>query len=297
MMNYRFLVYLLLCALMLTAFEWPVTKVLITATFGESRGDHFHAGIDLAGDEEEIKPISAGDLVFQYDEGTSYSSIPIGLGSYVVLEDDTGIRSLYAHIKKGTIPLAKKRFEKKDTVGIIGNTGYSLGKHLHLTIIDQKEKIILNPLIVFKNEAKMIEDNTPPVVESLYYKNKQGQLIELTERIELDLEMIELYIRGHDMHDGVKAEVAPYELKVVHNDMKIIHIIFNALQFKDGAYCLNSCGKDFSDIYITNRSFDDLMYLGRVELVKGRNQIDIMLIDFNGNSTLREVNVWVGSPL
>ena len=159
-MRYRLLLCFLLCVLLLTAFDWPVAKVLITATFGESRGDHFHAGIDFGGGEQKIKPISSGNVVFRYDEGTSFSSIPIGLGSFVVLEDDTGIRSIYAHIKKGTIPLIPKRFEKQDMIGVIGNTGYSLGKHLHLTIIDHKEKIILNPLIVFKNEAKLIIDKT-----------------------------------------------------------------------------------------------------------------------------------------
>jgi len=296
-MKYRLMLYLLLFALLLTAFEWPVAKVLITATFGESRGDHFHSGIDLAGDDQEIKPISAGNVIFRYDEGVSFSSIPIGLGCFVVLEDNTGIRSLYAHILQGTIPLTKKRFEQQDTIGIIGNTGYSFGKHLHLTIIDHKEKTILNPLIVFKNENKLITDKIPPVIENLYYRNKQGELIELLDHAVLNLERIELFVRGHDRYDGVKAAVAPYELKVVHNDMKIIHIIFNALQFKDGVYCLNSCGKDFSHLYITNESFTDLMYLGKVEFVKGKNQINIMLIDFYGNSTVREVDIWAGSPL
>ncbi|MBN1797990.1 MAG: M23 family metallopeptidase [Spirochaetales bacterium] len=295
-MKYRMIVYLVLFSLLLTAFEWPVSKVLITATFGESRGDHFHAGIDLAGEDQEIKPVSAGDVVFRYEEGVSFSSIPIGLGSFLVLEDDTGIRSLYAHIKQGTIPLSQKRFEKQDTIGIIGNTGYSFGKHLHLTIIDHKEKIILNPLIVFKNEAKFIKDRTPPVIEALYYKSKEGELKELLDHAVLNLELIELFVRGHDIHDGVKAAVAPYEIKVVHNDMRIIQIIFNALQFKDGVYCLNSCGKKFSDLYVTNKSFADVMFLGKVELVKGKNQIDITLIDFYGNTTAREVNIWVGSP-
>ncbi|MEJ2664754.1 MAG: M23 family metallopeptidase [Spirochaetia bacterium] len=295
-MRNRVVLAVLLSGLFLFSFDWPVSRVLITATFGESRGDHFHSGIDLAGEEQKITPVSPGKLVFRYDEGSSYSSVPVGLGSFVVLEDKTGIRSIYGHIKKRTIPTDKKSFQKNDVIGIMGNTGYSMGRHLHLTIIDHREKTILNPLTVYKNEAKVIKDRVPPVIEELYYKNNVGELTVLQSNAVVDTEKLLLYLRGYDLMGNTDIRVAPLDIKVVHNEMKIIDIRFNALQFKEGVYRLNSCGKSFSDIYTPGESFSDLLCLGEVGLVNGKNILTISLTDFYGNTTSREVDVWVGSP-
>jgi murein DD-endopeptidase MepM/ murein hydrolase activator NlpD len=283
-------------AVLTLCFEWPLSKIIITATFGESRGDHFHTGIDFAGEEAEIKPIAAGEVVFRFAMGESFSSVPVGLGSYVVLEDKTGIRSLYAHIKKGTIPLDKKRFELNETLGIVGDTGYSLGKHLHLTIIDHKEKTILNPLVLYKNEGKETADKKPPVINDLFYKDNAGGLIKFSDDTLLNQEKIEVLVSGFDVQDNSANPLAPYEIVVERNEMKITDIVFNALQFKDDEYRLNSCGKSFADLFVNDTSFTDLINLGKIDLIKGKNVIRVSLIDFNGNTTAREINIWVGSP-
>ncbi len=288
---------LFILCLLLFAFEWPVSKVIITATFGESRGDHLHSGIDLAGEEQEIKPISPGKVVFYYDEGATYTSVPVGLGSFLVLEDDTGIRSLYAHLKKHTINPDKVSYTKDDTVGIMGDTGYSLGRHLHLTIIDHKEKTILNPLVVYKNEAKIIHDKTPPVIKDLYYKNGEGKLAELPQEIEYNADKIELYVRTYDSPGRPGGTVAPFAVQVVRNEMKVADIRFNALLFKDGRYYLESCGKSFEDLYPLTGDQSDILSLGRVGLINGKNHLVITVGDFNGNTSSVEVNVWVSSPL
>jgi hypothetical protein len=288
---------LFMLCLLLLAFEWPVSKVIITATFGESRGDHLHSGIDLAGEEQEIKPISPGSVVFYYDEGATYSSVPVGLGSFLVLEDATGIRSLYAHLKKRTIDPERLSYQKDDTIGIMGDTGYSLGRHLHLTIIDHKEKTILNPLVVYKNEAKIIEDKIPPVIEQLYYENRQGELAELPAEIEYNADKIGLYLRADDSPGRTGGKVAPFAVQVMRNEMKVVDIRFNALLFKDGRYYLESCGKSFEDLYPFTGAKSDILSLGQVGLINGKNHLVITVRDFNGNTSAMEVDVWVSSPL
>ncbi len=84
--------------------DWPLERVVLTATFGESRGDHFHAGIDLGGGEQAVRPIAAGEVVFAHEEGEDYSSVPIGLGSFLVLEHKGGVRSIYGHLQAGSMP-------------------------------------------------------------------------------------------------------------------------------------------------------------------------------------------------
>ena len=99
---------LIISSALVFAFEWPVDIKKITATFGESRSDHFHSGIDIGGGEQIVYPIGPGEVVFRFDEQTSYSSVPLGLGSYLVLNHTEGLRSIYAHLKNQSIDFNKK---------------------------------------------------------------------------------------------------------------------------------------------------------------------------------------------
>ena len=83
-MRNLFVFICLLISFTVYAFEWPVEKIILTATFGESRQDHFHTGIDLGGGEQTIFPISSGEVVFAYEKRSNYSSLPVGLGNFIV---------------------------------------------------------------------------------------------------------------------------------------------------------------------------------------------------------------------
>ena len=100
--------------------EWPVAQVVVTATFGESRGDHFHAGIDLGGGVQEVLPIAAGEVVFAHEEGEDRSSVPVGLGSFLVLQHKGGVRSIYGHLEAGSMPRGEKSFDGSRPLGKVG---------------------------------------------------------------------------------------------------------------------------------------------------------------------------------
>ena len=96
------------------ALDWPVTDRIITGTFGEDRGDHFHHGIDLGGGDQEVHPVLPGELVFRYDEEDDYSSLPRGVGSFVVLHHEQDILSFYAHLQKGSLgPIRDRRYSPR----------------------------------------------------------------------------------------------------------------------------------------------------------------------------------------
>jgi len=113
------------------AFQWPVEKPVLTATFCENRSNHFHGGIDLGGGELEVYPIEDGEIIFYFEEGDSICGIPTGLGNFLVVEHPRGIRSLYAHLKQDSIEVGSYAVKKTDLLGIIGDSGGSMGKLLH----------------------------------------------------------------------------------------------------------------------------------------------------------------------
>ena len=53
----------------LYSYQFPVKNLRITSVFGESRGDHFHTGIDF-GTKQNIYPIEKGEMIFIRDKGS-----------------------------------------------------------------------------------------------------------------------------------------------------------------------------------------------------------------------------------
>ena len=108
-------------------FEAPVS-----AAFGSTDDIHAnpHSGTDLAAPEGTPVPcLHAGTVVF-----VSYAGDPgwaETFGNSVIVDHGDGTRCLYAHMQtvlvgQGAAPLVGQ------SLGLVGNTGYSFGAHLHL---------------------------------------------------------------------------------------------------------------------------------------------------------------------
>lgn len=120
-------------------------KYRITSRFG-SRVDpitgvpSYHRGLDMAA--------PAGTPIYASRSGKVLKSAFSPLyGNYVVIEHIDGYQTLYAHMSKS---LAKKgeRVSQGTKIGLVGNTGYSTGAHLHLTVYKNSKPV--DPLTVLK---------------------------------------------------------------------------------------------------------------------------------------------------
>jgi murein DD-endopeptidase MepM/ murein hydrolase activator NlpD len=152
-----------LCAVTgsILAIEWPVSPIVLTGTFGENEDSHFDGGIDLGGGERDVYPMLPGELLFYHEEGEDPLDLPTGLGSFVVIDHDKGLRSLYAHLKAGSIPVETTTFTQTTALGVTGDTGSSYGTRLHFAIIDREFNQVVNPLLLLNP----IVDTKKPVIE------------------------------------------------------------------------------------------------------------------------------------
>ncbi|MFN3874866.1 MAG: peptidoglycan DD-metalloendopeptidase family protein [Flavobacteriales bacterium] len=102
-----------------SGFGWrmhPIHKIL-----------KFHAGMDFTA--KTGTPIHAtGDGVVEYaDYGTN------GYGMHVVIDHGFDYKTLYAHLSR--IEVRKgQRVKRGDVIGLLGNTGLSVGPHLHYEV-------------------------------------------------------------------------------------------------------------------------------------------------------------------
>ena len=158
-------------------FRWPINaKIGLAANFGELRPNHYHMGLDCRSDQAENKDIYAAADGFV----TKVKVEPWGFGQALYIAHPNGMTTLYAHLnsfyKELDSYINEKQYEMKSwevyldipegmfpvkkgqVVAKSGNTGGSMGPHLHFEVRDTKTDKVLNPLLM----GFPIADNTPP---------------------------------------------------------------------------------------------------------------------------------------
>jgi hypothetical protein len=262
--------------------EWPVEKRIITGTFGEDRGDHFHLGIDIGGGEQVVRPVLPGELVFRYEENADYTSLPRGVGSFAVIRHQDNVLSIYCHLRREPDRPVRTAFTARDPVGVIGDTGYSEGKHLHFGVFDGQTGSWVNPLSLLPPVA----DRDPPVVKRLALRTGD-RVVDLRPGISVPSGQAEVLVETYDVRGDVRFlwPLAPYAVRIALNGAEVSRIGFEALQVKEGRMVLSGTSLAAPDVYASDR----ILRLGTIELRGGEAHLLAVVRDFAGNETSREV--------
>ena len=117
---------------------WPASGT-VTARFGEWRGSHRHAGIDIGMLRTlRLRSVSTGIVT-----RTGYVSGYDGYGKVVVLDLPGPYTALYAHLSSVRVRPGQ-RVRKGQRLGLAGCTGSCSGTHLHFEVT--KRGVPVNPL-------------------------------------------------------------------------------------------------------------------------------------------------------
>ncbi len=112
-------------------FCWPVVDLYtVTSPFGH-RSLGYHRGIDISGANASGKLVVAGAAGTVVEAGWNTG----GYGNHVVISHGNGVETLYAHMLDNSIMVSPGDVvQKGQTIGRVGNTGYSFGAHLHFEV-------------------------------------------------------------------------------------------------------------------------------------------------------------------
>ncbi|MCF8364884.1 MAG: M23 family metallopeptidase [Bacteroidales bacterium] len=147
-------------------FSSPVDfKMALSGTFGELRTNHFHSGIDIktfGGIGKPLRAVADGFV-------SRIAVTPGGFGKAVYIEHPNGYTSVYAHCNAFSKKMAawvkaeqyrlesfdvnlfpeKDQFvvKKGEIIAYSGNSGSSMGPHLHFEIRKTAGQIPVNPLL------------------------------------------------------------------------------------------------------------------------------------------------------
>jgi hypothetical protein len=166
--------------------------IYLSATFGEIRPNHIHAGLDIKTQGVEGKKVYAVADGYISRIGVS----PYGYGNVLYITHYDGYTSVYAHLQRFSGEIAKyvkeyqykhKKFtsqiypdaekfpiKKGDLIAYSGNSGGSGGPHLHFEIRHTTSEKPVNPMYF----GYKIEDKVKPLIQgvSVYPLDEESTL-------------------------------------------------------------------------------------------------------------------------
>ncbi len=145
-------------------YKWPTnTGKQLTSNFGEFRGNHFHMGLDIRTNSSIGHPMYAVNNGYIYRIATNFN----GYGKALYLKTDDGKTAVYGHLNMFSAQLENRLFElqnenksyfvnkyftqekypiiRGEIIGYSGNSGRSMGPHLHFELRNEKDQT-LNPM-------------------------------------------------------------------------------------------------------------------------------------------------------
>ena len=123
------------------SFMWPLMTGYVSSPFGYRpfNGGEFHRATDIA--------CATGTPIYAANSGTVVTSQwHDSYGNYVLINHGGGYATLYAHMST-RLCSAGQYVEKGSVIGLVGNTGFSFGSHLHFEFringqcVDAEEQI------------------------------------------------------------------------------------------------------------------------------------------------------------
>ena len=284
-----FLPVLFLAEESVSTYIWPVggekIESKLTSLFGESRGDHFHNGIDIASDSEKIVSISDGKILYSRYSSDNPFENEHGSGNAVWILHPNNIYSAYFHLKEGRFPIVLTDSEIKQNTPIAktGNTGHSSGSHLHFITVKNYGRNIFDPLTIMPS----VKDNTSPTI---------GNMI-------VTIGKSKTYIRDGDSFNNSKEFPVSIEIfdsgekKGQRRGIKTIQIEFNGELYKKASFkeftlvknqWKNEEGYNFDELYFENNYF-----IGNLNFNSGTNTLILKVEDFNGNKSTKNFAFFV----
>ena len=135
---------------------WPVNydeSIRITSGFGWRLSPithrvSFHTGVDITGEDETmIIAVADGEVITHYFPPGWYHGVQYyghdDFGGMVRIQHTGGFQTLSGHLSK-TFVHEGQMVKRGDSIGVMGNTGKSMGIHLHYEV--WKDGELVNPL-------------------------------------------------------------------------------------------------------------------------------------------------------
>lgn len=232
---------------------------ILSGTFGELRGGHFHAGIDIKTTGRTGFPIKSIDQGYVSRIKVS----PYGYGKAVYIDHQNGLTSVYAHVEDFSPKIRIKVYElmranknnelnhyfeadeipidSKEIIAYSGNTGGSMGPHLHFELRESDLQIPVNPLLY----NYKIEDKKAPIINDVFlYDLEDNMGIENPTRLpslkmdtlKLNSSTIGISVSAYDQQDGNYNRNGVYSIDVHLDSSLVFSFKMDKISYSESRY-------------------------------------------------------------
>ncbi len=257
------------------SFRWPLNDGTITSSFGESRWDHFHDGVDMVSSDNRAFPVEPGMLLFFWDKTLFPLENYPGGGNYAIVEHRKGLHSVYMHLENG-MP-RKSIYGADEPLGTIGNTGHSYSRHVHFSLVRPVERSSVNPMALLPP----VVDGTPPRITEIAFRIAD-RIVIVRDNANIRLTRhYPLLVKITDSMSG-RENLGIYRLAAFHNGKKTLDVEFKGIDYSGNRLTVQ--GRGFDGLFDSQGYYkvDGLVY------VDGENLVKISAADYAGNHSEKE---------
>ena len=269
---------IILLALSSVSFRWPLNNPVLTSTFGESRADHFHDGMDFVSSDNRVFPVKEGKLIYAWNRSLFPLENYWGGGNYKIVKHDKDIVSIYMHLQDGE--KLENEYTENDVIGHVGNTGRSYGSHIHFTILNPADKESVNPFSVMPP----YKDDKNPEVKFFYIKIAD-RYVRINENS--DIRLTQHYPMLVEITDSASGNerLGISKMKVNFNGKDVMNVQYDKISLSGKEYKVS--GRSFEDLY------DPAGYykISGIQYREGLNSFIITVSDYSGNVSERKFNI------
>ncbi|WP_167492261.1 M23 family metallopeptidase [Leptospira dzoumogneensis] len=258
----------------------------VTSVFGESRGDHFHNGMDIASTGDPVLAMAEGKILYSWFGEDDPFGEEFGTGNSVWLDHGNGTYSSYYHLKDGRLPglLEERLVAGGEKIAYTGNTGHSSGAHLHFVLLKDFGKTIQDPMKVLP----IVEDENPPVIGNLLIHQDEYKYSQVNDGDNINISKafpVTVGIQDAGKKPGQRRGVS--QIQVSLNGQLLKKASFSNLHYEKGEW-KNSEGFPFTELY-----FKDQYLIGHLDFRNGENVIKVLAWDFRQNLTEKTFTFYV----
>ncbi len=250
-------------------FQLPVDGALsMSGSFGELRGSHFHAGIDIRPTKSE-----GHQAVFASADGYigRIKTQGGGYGQVVYIIHNNGFTTVYGHLDNFSADILRFvrekqyvseqfeqdialdstlfRIKKGQQIGTMGNRGNSSGEHLHFEIRETATEKALNPLLfgfyapdhsppaIGLLKAYYLNEKNETVGSTLFYPNKKnGSYVLEKDTLSVAYDKIAFAIEVYDAADGKSGKNGVYKITAKTDTQTVFRFTAESCGFAESRY-------------------------------------------------------------
>lgn len=277
---------IIISALSLQAFEWPVKNVKpesFKSYFAQNRGNTISSSIVIQTlpekeEEETFIPevINSEDgkvLVILTDFKDDNDFFPSTLGQAVIVSHEDNIISVYGNLESSVENAMNSapKISKGTNLGIIADSAWTeTTKSLEFKIIDTKNQIAVNPRILLPRVEK--EKSFAPV--EIIVENKDGKRFDLNTNRSFLSGNYKFYQKRNDTLTPLKSSISV-------NGELCDELNFSEIFQKNNEIFVSSNSKKYTDSELYPDS--KLLLIGEARIAKGKS-----VITFENTSLLEE---------